>query len=127
MVELADTRDLKSLDFRSHTGSSPVCATKKMSEIRISAKTKGVLPLQDQNLENKILVLNPELLKAEYRRPEFQLVKATGGFGCSPTAIGTAVFVKWLIDGDKTRWERYHFIGIASPELIKQILPHYEE
>ena len=37
--------------------------------------------------EGKVLAMRPEVLKEEYRTGEFQLWLATGGFGCSPTAV----------------------------------------
>ena len=83
----------------------------------ITYKTPGVKPL-DGELEGQWLVLSPNRLKERYRFPHNQVVKATGGFGCSPTKSGRAVFVEHL-DGEHARWDRGDFIGIASPELVE--------
>ncbi len=79
------------------------------------------LPLDNEDLENKILVLNPEVLKDEYKRPEYQICKAFGGFGCSPTARGRRVFVKCLYDSEEISWYREDFIGILKEELVKEL------
>ena len=41
--------------------------------------------------EGRLIVMKPSSLKDRYKTPEFQLFYATGGFGCSPTKIGTQV------------------------------------
>lgn len=70
------------------------------------------------NYETQVLVLNPNHLTLEYRKKEFQLWKATGGFGCKPKNLGTAVFSTCLADGEPTRWERYDFLGVVKPEVL---------
>jgi len=77
---------------------------------------KDVLPLVG-DLEGKILVLNSKVLRAPFRFRKFQLWKATGGFGCSPTAHGASVFATCLADGEKSRWNRGDFIGIYNPDI----------
>lgn len=77
----------------------------------LTRKSKEVLPLVG-DLEGKVLVLRGSILKKDYRKPEYQLWRATGGFGCSPTAIGRAVFATCLFDGENARWDRQEFIGI---------------
>lgn len=72
--------------------------------------------------EGKILVICPhhvrEGFKADYQKPEFQLVKGTGGFGCSPVTLGSAVFVKFLEDGESARYDRNQIAGVLKQELI---------
>ena len=68
--------------------------------------------------EGKVLAMRPEVLKEEYRTGEFQLWLATGGFGCSPTAIGRAVYATCLADGEETRWDRADFLGVVKDEFL---------
>lgn len=70
------------------------------------------------NLEGKILVISPSRLYDEYKTPDDQLFKATGGFGCSPTAIGRSVYGYFLKDGEETSWDRSAFIGVLKDEFI---------
>lgn len=67
---------------------------------------------------NKVLVLNPSLLKDEYKKPEYQLVLAECGFGCSPTASGRKVFGQFLYDGERCQYTRNDFVGILRDELL---------
>ncbi len=76
--------------------------------------------LDDRNgtdFTNKVLVLNPSLLKDEFKRPEYQLILAECGFGCSPTASGRKVFGQFLFDGERCQYNRHDFIGILKEEL----------
>lgn len=76
------------------------------------------MPTDGQVLQDKVLVLNPDALKPEHRRPEHQLWEAKDGFGCFPICSGTAVFAKELATGYECRWEREDFIGILKDEFI---------
>jgi len=68
--------------------------------------------------EGRVLVVDPKVFDNNYRKPEYQLVKAIGGFGCKPYLTGTAVAAEFLCDGETARWERYDFLGILKDELI---------
>lgn len=74
-----------------------------------------------EHFEGKILVLPISNFKQEYQRPEFQLFKAEAGFGCDPEKMGTAVFGKFLVDGEECRYRRNDFIGVLKPELVKEL------
>ena len=76
-----------------------------------------------QELEGKVLVMSPYTLKESYWAPENQLWLAGGGFGCSPSAAGRAVYATCLGDGEYTRWNREDFIGI----LDEQHLPEWAQ
>ncbi len=71
-----------------------------------------------QDLEGKVLVMSPMTLKESYWSQENQLWLAVGGFGCSPTAAGRAVYATCLGDGEQTRWDRGDFIGVLKDELL---------
>ena len=71
-----------------------------------------------EDLTGRVVAVSPKYLKEEYWAPENQLWLATGGFGCSPTASGRAVYATCLIDGDETRWDRGDIIGIIKDEYL---------
>ena len=71
-----------------------------------------------ENYTGRLLVLNPSCLKEEYRFEEFQYFFAQSGFGCDPSSLGTKVFGKFLIDGEKACFRRDEFLGIADPEKL---------
>ncbi|MDD4164468.1 MAG: DUF3849 domain-containing protein [Eubacteriales bacterium] len=69
--------------------------------------------------ENRVLVLKPEILKDEYKSPDFQLFYADGGgFGCSPKASGRKVLGQFLKDGERVYYNRNDFIGVLSDEHL---------
>ena len=70
------------------------------------------------DLEDKVVVVSHKHLKEEYWSPENQLWIATGGFGCSPTAIGRAVYATCLIDDDRGRWDRHQVLGVIKDEYL---------
>lgn len=69
-----------------------------------------------EHLQGKLIVIKPERFSPEYRSATHQIVYSFGGFGCCPTARGSAVFCKSLIDGEITRFERCDVMGILDPE-----------
>ena len=76
------------------------------------------IPPDNIGFENKVMVLKPEVLKDEYKTPDFQLFYAQSGFGCSPTARGRQVYGRFLADGEYTHFERSCFLGELKPGLI---------
>ena len=70
------------------------------------------------DLEGKILVISPTRMNDKYKTPEDQLFMATSGFGCSPSAIGRAVYGYFLKDDECCCWNRNDFIGILKDDLI---------
>lgn len=69
---------------------------------------------------NKILILKPHALSAEYRNEKQQLWQATGGFGCNPKSRGTTVFAKNIANGEECSWRRNEFMGIADMEKMPE-------
>ena len=67
---------------------------------------------------DKVLILRPNVLKEECWSPQNQLWYAETGFGCSPTAMGQAVFAVCLGDGEKARWERADFLGVMDEKYL---------
>ncbi len=78
----------------------------------------------------KIAVLKPEILKDEYKTPDYQLFYCTDGFGCSPTASGRAVYGEFVKDGEKVRYNREDFLGVLKseylPDMAKRFLAEKE-
>lgn len=54
------------------------------------------------NLEGKIVIVKSKYCKGSEKERRF---KCLGGFGCSPNTAGTAVFGRFLIDGEECRIE----------------------
>ncbi len=73
-----------------------------------------------KNYEDQILVIKPSWFNEHSRTAENQLFLASGGFGCDPSKMGTAVFGQFLIDEEKTRMERYDFLGILDEKYLPE-------
>lgn len=68
--------------------------------------------------ENRVVVISPTFFTQKYRKPEFQLMLAEHGFGCSPTASGRKVYGKILQDGEKIVLNRQDIIGVIREECM---------
>ena len=72
------------------------------------------------DFNNRVLVVNPSLLKDEFKSPENQLFYANvGGFGCSPGSHGK-VMGEFLNDGENTSYHRDDFIGVIKDEFLPE-------
>lgn len=58
------------------------------------------------DITNKFVLVRPDWFRDKTDVAE-RVVRATGGFGCSPDANGRAVFVEFVTDGVKCRVEGY--------------------
>nr|DAH71496.1 MAG TPA: hypothetical protein [Caudoviricetes sp.] len=84
-------------------------------------------PLSD-NIEGKLVVIKPDFFKPEFRDAKYQIVLATGGFGCDADKFGTAVFViECCKDPEEYRQERYNLIGEPTEEMIEKWKSLYGE
>ena len=72
----------------------------------------------EENYEDRVLILRPSIFKDEFKKPEFQLFYATCGNGCNPNASGTKVFGFFIADGEETNYRRGDFIGVMAENLI---------
>lgn len=88
-----------------------------LDEFQLFDQTHCETPTE-QDFTGKVLALSPMALKESYWSQENQLWYATGGFGCSPTAAGRAVYATCLGDGEITRWDRSDFIGPVKDEHL---------
>lgn len=82
----------------------------------------GYTPWQDTNIEGKLLIREVDSFKEDFRDPKYQLVLATGGFGCDPTKMGNAIFVTEVHNDEPEsyRMERYDILGIATEKAIEE-------
>ena len=76
--------------------------------------------ITDKDLEGEIIVIEPNVLRPEYRTEAHQIMRCTGGNGASVDARGSAVFCDYLYKDKHTRFERYDVLGILKKE-------HYPE
>lgn len=85
-------------------------------------------PLSD-NIEGKLVVIKPDFFKPEFRDAKYQIVLATGGFGCEAGKLGNAVFVEEVHtdNPEHYRQERYNLIGEPTEEIIKEWKSMYGE
>ena len=74
----------------------------------------------NKDYTNQLLVLKPSMLAPWAKEPVNQLWVAKNGFGVSPVASGRAVYATCLYDGEKARWNRGDFIGIANPNRLPE-------
>ena len=69
---------------------------------------------EPQGYEGRLLIIKPEKLRTEFRKPYFQYFFAESGFGCYPDVLGTKVFGRFLSDNQRGQLYRDDFIGIAD-------------
>ncbi len=72
----------------------------------------------DDDLNGKIIVIKPEVLRREYRRATNQIKLCKGGFGASPNNRGSAVYCKDLYTGKESRYERRDVLGTLEPDML---------
>ena len=68
--------------------------------------------------KGRVLVLSPDTLRESCWDARNQLWLSDGGFGCSPTALGRAVYATCLGDGEQTRWDRSDFTGVLDEQYL---------
>lgn len=86
---------------------------------------------QDDDLNNRIVVIRQEVLRREYRRATNQIKLCVGGFGASPHSRGSACYCVDLYTGKTSRYERRDILGTIEPEQLpkwaKQELTEYRQ
>ena len=83
------------------------------STYTIADKTYNVTSTEGQDFTGKILLIRAAHLAPIYQNGDRRF-HATGGFGCSPTSIGRAVFGTFLVDGEHARMDRANFEGVLT-------------
>ena len=72
----------------------------------------------EENFENKVLIMDRNVLKEKYWEPKYQLWYARDGFGCSPKSLGRSVRATCLADGETVSWDRSEFLGVIKDEFL---------
>lgn len=72
---------------------------------------------KSSNIVGKVVVINAEVNRYEYRHSAYQLVLVDGGHG-AVGGRGQAVFGTCLSDGKHARWERYDVLGEIKLECM---------
>jgi hypothetical protein len=65
------------------------------------------------NYNDKVVVIKRSFFSPEYADKDRRFT-VSGGFGCHAEARGTAVFGKFVLDGERTQVERYDIEGLAA-------------
>lgn len=73
---------------------------------------------EEPDYSGRIVVINPHVLKDEYKTPEDQLFLATGGFGCHPNGRGRKIYGQYVKDGEQTFYQREDIIGVLKSEYL---------
>lgn len=85
----------------------------------------------DDDLNDRIVVIRPDVLRREYRKCTHQLKVCTGGFGASPHSRGSACFCVDIYSGKTSRFERYDILGTMTedqlPKWAKLYLDMYRD
>lgn len=94
--------------------------TPKIQGIPNAALTaKDCTPVSyDDNLNGKVVVIKPEVLRREYRMATHQIKLCVGGFGASPHSRGSACYCVDLYSGKESRFERRDILGTLEPEKL---------
>lgn len=92
----------------------------------------GCTPVSyDDDLNGKVVVIRPDVLRREYRRATRQVMLCNGGFGASPNSRGTACYCVNLCTGKTSRFERQDILGILKddqvPSWARQGLMRYRQ
>lgn len=72
----------------------------------------------EDNLNCKVVVIRPEVLRHEYRTATRQLYLCIGGFGASPHSRGSACYMTNLYNGKTSRFERMDVLAIMDREAL---------
>lgn len=92
-------------------------AVERIESVVLTAEDCCVIT-HDDDINGKLIVIKPEVLRHEYRKITHQLKLCRGGFGASPHSRGTAVFCTDLFSGEESRFERWDVLGTVEPEQL---------
>lgn len=85
----------------------------------------GCTPISsDDDLNGKVVVIRPDILRREYRRATNQVMLCDGGFGASPNSRGSACYCVNLYTGKTSRFERRDILGVLKDDQIPKWAQH---
>lgn len=74
----------------------------------------------DDDLNNKVVVIRPEVLRREYEMATRQIKLCIGGFGAYPHSRGSACYCVDLYSGKTARFERRDILGTLEKDQLPQ-------
>jgi hypothetical protein len=107
----------------SHPGLVDIVAKQARSayeQLQLFGAEQCISVFEYQDVSDHVLALKPEVLKDEYKSPDFQVFLAERGFGCNPAASGRKIFGQFLIDGEQAHYNREDFLGVLKPEFLPE-------
>lgn len=78
----------------------------------------------NDDLNGRVVVIRPDVLRREYRRATSQVVLCDGGFGASPNSRGSACYCVNLYTGKTSRFERRDILGVLKDDQIPKWAQH---
>lgn len=78
-------------------------------------------------LDDRIIVLSSNIFKDSYQNPIHHIARASGGFGCSPDARGSAIFIDYLQDNTSGRTERGSIAYIIKKDKEEEFLAEFNK
>lgn len=76
--------------------------------------------IDGMNLEGQTVILREGVMAAPYRAISERVFVCSGGFGCSPTAGGSAVFGEFVVDGERGRFRRGDVERLATKDEVAE-------
>lgn len=74
------------------------------------------IPVGNETLTGKIIVLKPDILSPEYRNEHYQIMRCTGGNGARADGLGTSIFCTELYTGENVKYRRASVLGILKED-----------
>ena len=87
-------------------------------DCRLSAEDCAYTITSEENILNKVVIVDPKILRPEYQRSSHQLVYVTGGNGAYANARGRKVFTKNLLNGQDNTFYRQDILGVVDTEKL---------
>ena len=72
----------------------------------------------EENIIDKVVVIDGKILRPEYQRASHQLAYVTGGNGAYANARGRKVFTKSLLNGQENTFYRQDVLGIVDVDKL---------
>lgn len=91
----------------------------KISVDKTTLTSKDCEPVDySQSIKDKVVIINADVFKPEYRMSVNQIYLCTGGFGSSANSRGTACFCTNLYTGESAQFKRQDVIGTLEKDKL---------